>query len=192
MAFHHVALATRDLAATNAFYTDVMSFTLVKAVAADSNDTGSWAKHLFYDTGGNGLIAFWELHGDDIPDTWSPAISTGLGLPEWVNHIAFDAPDLGALEARKQHWLDAGQFVAEIDHGWCTSIYTTDPNGILVEFCTTTQSFTDADRADAARVLAEAEPAREAPPVAELYDGRARPVREATSTAADRARANAP
>ena len=80
MAFHHVALATRDLEATHAFYTDVMSFTLVKAVAADSNDKGDWAKHLFYDTGGNGLIAFWELHGDDIPDTWSPAISTGLGL----------------------------------------------------------------------------------------------------------------
>src|SRR5438309_10931613 len=31
MAFHHVALATRDLEATHAFYTDVMSFTLVKA-----------------------------------------------------------------------------------------------------------------------------------------------------------------
>jgi len=181
MAFHHVALATRDLAATHAFYTDVMNFTLVKGVAADTNGTGGWAKHLFYDTGGNGLIAFWELHGDDIPETWSPAISTGLGLPEWVNHIAFDAVDLDALAARKEHWLDAGLFVAEIDHGWCTSIYTTDPNGILVEFCTTTQSFTDVDRADAARVLAEAEPAREAPPVAALFDGRA-----------DRARANTP
>ena len=182
MAFHHVALATRDLAATHAFYTDVMSFTLVKAVAADTNGAGGWAKHLFYDTGGNGLIAFWELHDDDVPETWSPAISTGLGLPEWVNHIAFDAADLAALEARKRHWLDAGLFVAEIDHGWCTSIYTTDPNGILVEFCTTTQSFTDADHADAARVMAEAEPEREAPPVAVFHDGR---------TAA-RTRANAP
>jgi len=26
----------------------------------------------------------------------------------------------------------------EINHGWCTSIYTLDPNGILVEFCVTT------------------------------------------------------
>ena len=174
MAFHHVALATRDLEATHAFYTDVMSFTLVKAVAADSNDKGDWAKHLFYDTGGNGLIAFWELHGDDIPDTWSPAISTGLGLPEWVNHIAFDAPDLDALEARKQHWLAAGLFVAEIDHGWCTSIYTTDPNGIFVEFCTTTRAFTDADREDAQRLLADPAPPVMAPPEPKFFLARDR------------------
>ena len=25
-----------------------------------------------------------------------------------------------------------------IDHGWCISIYTLDPNGIMVEFCVTT------------------------------------------------------
>jgi catechol 2,3-dioxygenase-like lactoylglutathione lyase family enzyme len=174
MAFHHVALATRDAAATHDFYTDVMGFTLVKAVAAGTNDHGGWAKHFFYDTGGNGLIAFWELHDDDIAETWSPAISTGLGLPEWVNHIAFDAPDVDALEARKQHWLGAGLFVVEIDHGWCASIYTTDPNGILVEFCTTTLSFTDADRGDAHRVLADTQPALEASPVPRFHAGRAR------------------
>jgi catechol 2,3-dioxygenase-like lactoylglutathione lyase family enzyme len=173
MAFHHVALATRDAAATHAFYTDIMGFTLVKAIAAGTNDHGGWAKHLFYDTGGNGLIAFWDLHDGDIPQTWSPAISTGLGLPEWVNHIAFDAPDLDALEARKQHWLDAGLFVVEIDHGWCTSIYTTDPNGVLVEFCTTTAAFTDADTRDAHRVLAEGAPALEPAPSPRFHDGRA-------------------
>ena len=174
MAFHHVALATRDAQATHAFYTDVMGFSLVKAVAGDTSDRGGWAKHFFYDTGGNGLIAFWDLHDDTIPETWSPAISTGLGLPEWVNHIAFDAADLDVLEARKQHWLDAGLWVAEIDHGWCTSIYTTDPNGILVEFCTTTQAFTAVDRGDAQRVLAEAQPVLEPAPVPVLHDGRAR------------------
>jgi catechol 2,3-dioxygenase-like lactoylglutathione lyase family enzyme len=173
MAFHHMALATRDLAATHAFYTDVMGFTLTKAVAADTNGSGGWAKHLFYDTGGNGLIAFWELHDDTIAETWTPAISTGLGLPEWVNHVAFDAPDLETLEARKQHWLGAGLWVAEIDHGWCTSIYTTDPNGILVEFCTTTQAFTAADREDAQRVLADRHPAIEPAPVPVFHDGRA-------------------
>jgi catechol 2,3-dioxygenase-like lactoylglutathione lyase family enzyme len=151
-----------------------MGFSLVKAIAADTDGRGGWAKHFFYDTGGNGLIAFWDLHDDTIPETWSPAISTGLGLPEWVNHIAFDAADLDALAARKQHWLDAGLWVAEIDHGWCTSIYTTDPNGILVEFCTTTQAFTEVDRDDAERVLADAQPALEPAPSATFHDGRAR------------------
>src|SRR2546421_509771 len=32
MAFHHVALATRDLEATHRFYTEAMGFELVKAV----------------------------------------------------------------------------------------------------------------------------------------------------------------
>jgi catechol 2,3-dioxygenase-like lactoylglutathione lyase family enzyme len=174
MAFHHVALATRDAQATHTFYTEVMGFSLVKAVAADTDERGGWAKHLFYDTGGDGLIAFWDLHDESIPETWSPAISTGLGLPEWVNHIAFGAPDLDALEARKQHWVDAGLWVAEIDHGWCTSIYTTDPNGILVEFCTTTKGFTEADRHHAEQLLAETRPALEPAPVPALHDGRAR------------------
>ncbi len=28
----------------------------------------------------------------------------------------------------------------EIDHGWATSLYLVDPNGILVEFCVTTDA----------------------------------------------------
>src|SRR5438128_955680 len=43
MAFNHVALATRDLSATHAFYTDVMGFTLEKVVAAPTDH--GWAKH---------------------------------------------------------------------------------------------------------------------------------------------------
>ncbi len=157
MGFHHVALATRDLAATHVFYTEAMSFELVKVVAAPTRGEGTgWARHLFYDTGGQGLIAFWDLHDETIPTDCDPAISTGLGLPVWANHLAFDTPGLDALEQRKRRWLDAGHDVAEIDHGWCTSIYTTDPNGILVEFCCTTAGLTRADR-DEAQVLLRAE-----------------------------------
>ena len=32
MGFHHVALATKDLAATHKFYTEVMGFSLVKTI----------------------------------------------------------------------------------------------------------------------------------------------------------------
>ncbi len=28
----------------------------------------------------------------------------------------------------------------EIDHGWCKSLYLVDPNGIMVEFCVTTDA----------------------------------------------------
>ncbi|MBA3653678.1 MAG: VOC family protein [Actinobacteria bacterium] len=168
MAFNHVALATRDLDATHAFYTQVMGFTLQKVVAAPT-DGGGWAKHLFYNTGDDELLAFWDLHDDAIGDDFPTAISTGVGLPAWVNHLAFNAPTLNDLEARKQVWREHGITVAEIDHGWCTSIYATDPNGILVEFCCLTQAFTDADQAEAERLLADPHPALESPPAVTIF-----------------------
>jgi catechol 2,3-dioxygenase-like lactoylglutathione lyase family enzyme len=153
MSFHHIAIATRDVEATHAFYTEVMGFDLVK-VDAVATDGAGWARHLFYDTHGQGLIAFWDIHDDEhVPAEFTPSISRGLGLPAWTNHLAFDAVDLDGLAEHKRRWLAAGHGVAEIDHGWCTSIYVEDPNGIMVEFCATTREFTPADRDDAARAL---------------------------------------
>ena len=88
MGFHHVALATADTRATHLFYTEAMGFELMKVVSAPTPD-GGWAKHLFYDTGGDGMIAFWELHDDALPPVRG-AMSRDVGLPEWVNHLAFD------------------------------------------------------------------------------------------------------
>jgi len=162
MAFHHLAFATRSLDETHAFYTGVMGFRLVKAVANETPD-GGWAKHVFYDTGQGELLAFWDLHDETIPE-FNPAISEGLGLPAWVNHVAFAAASLDDLEARKQRLLDHGQVVAEIDHGWCRSIYVTDPNRILVEFCVSTTEFTQADADAADQLVRDPAPLVEPPP----------------------------
>jgi catechol 2,3-dioxygenase-like lactoylglutathione lyase family enzyme len=166
MGFHHLAIATRDLDATHRFYTEAMGFQLVKTVVAETPDGGGgWARHLFYDAGDDTMFAIWDLHDDEhIPPDFSPAISTGLGLPSWVNHIAFNATNLDDIAARRENWLDHGLDVVEIDHGWCTSIYTNDPNGIAVEFCTTTIAFTSADHAEAAALLAADKPPLESPP----------------------------
>jgi catechol 2,3-dioxygenase-like lactoylglutathione lyase family enzyme len=167
MAFHHVAFATRDLEATHRFYTEVMGFELAKAVVAPTDGPGGWAKHVFYDTG-DGMIAFWDLHDDRMKD-FDPAISTGLGLEPWVNHLAFASEDLDDIEARKQRWLDTGHDVFEIDHGFCVSVYTMDPNGILVEFCTDTKPYTAEDRAHALALLMDPAPELEAPPSPQFH-----------------------
>jgi len=156
MGFHHVALATRDLPATHRFYTEVMGFELAKVVAGKSPE-GGWAKHVFYRTPGGDLMAFWELHDMPVRDDWSPAISTGAGLPVWVNHIAFRA-ELGEIDERKKRWLEAGHDVMEVDHGFCVSVYTVDPNGILVEWCADAQALDETDRAEAERLLAAPNP----------------------------------
>ena len=168
MGIHHVALATKDAKANHEFYTGPMGFRLVRVEVAPSGKRG-WAKHLFYDTGVGGMIAFWDLHDPDLPDGWTPAISDGLGLPHWSNHIAFTATDLDDLEARKQRWLDHGLDCWEIDHGWCRSIYVNDPNEILVEFCTTTREFTAEDESQALELLQDDEPALGSPPPMEVH-----------------------
>jgi hypothetical protein len=43
----------------------------------------------------------------------------------------------------------------EIDHGFCRSVYTIDPNHILVEFCCTTRAFSAAEVAGAIALVAD-------------------------------------
>jgi len=168
MGFHHTAFATRDLEGTHRFYTEAMGFDLAKVIAAPT-EGGGWAKHLFYQIDKEAYIAFWDLHDESMGNQWSPAISTGQGLPIWVNHLAFQASSLDDIAARRQRWLDYGVDVMEIDHGWCTSIYTVDPNGILVEFCVNTRALGAQDREEAQRLLADPRPALEAVPDVKVH-----------------------
>jgi catechol 2,3-dioxygenase-like lactoylglutathione lyase family enzyme len=154
MAYHHLAVAVRDMQATHLFYSRAMGFELVKVEMAKTPDDG-WAKHFFYDTGEGELMAFWELHDDSIPKDFETGLSRAAGLPDWVNHVAFRADDLAEIEKCKQRWLDHGYPVVEIDHRWCYSVYTTDPGGTLVEFCTTTGAFSAEDAEIAKRALRE-------------------------------------
>jgi catechol 2,3-dioxygenase-like lactoylglutathione lyase family enzyme len=163
MGIHHVAFACRDLDSTHAFYTEAMGFELVKTVVGPTENPGGWARHVFYDTGGGGMVAFWDLH-DDTLGAVDTAISTDLGLPAWVNHLAFDASDGPELETRRDTWLEMGHDVMEVDHGFCRSVYTVDPNGILIEWCADTRALDDDDRRAAQAAISVAEPPLEEMP----------------------------
>lgn len=169
MSYHHVAIATRDMQATHRFYSDGMGFELVRVEKAQARP-GAWAKHFFYDTGNGEMMAFWELHDDSVPEDFPTEISTGLGLPVWTNHIAFGADDLEDLAAKRQRLQSAGHSVTEIDHHWCTSIYAMDPNGIMVEFCTTTRSFDESDKSRALAALTSDDLPDEPPPVVQTFE----------------------
>jgi catechol 2,3-dioxygenase-like lactoylglutathione lyase family enzyme len=165
MGFHHVAFASKDTEATHRFYTEAMGFSLEKVVVGASPE-GGWAKHFFYDTGDGELIAFWEIHDADNAKRADvkTAISDDMGLAHHYNHLAFDSASLEDLAVRRDRWRANGYDVVEIDHEFCTSIYTDDPNGIMVEFCCTTRPFDDDDRAEAAQRLTEATPALDPEP----------------------------
>src|SRR2546423_1275759 len=154
MGIHHVAIAVRDLAVAHRFYTDAMGFRLVHAQAGvtDYPDGTGWAKHVFYDTGDGALLALWDLHDPRI-EAGDFALSRGLGFPNWVNNLAFDADHAG-LPGSVDRWLRCGLDVLRIDHGWTQSAYTEDPDGNLVEWCATIKPF-GPDEADLALGILE-------------------------------------
>jgi catechol 2,3-dioxygenase-like lactoylglutathione lyase family enzyme len=177
-------MASRDIRATHVFYSEAMGFDLVKVEFMRTPDDG-WAKHFFYDTGEGQLMAFWELHDDSLPQDFPTGFSTAVGLPQWVNHIAFAAADLPGIEKAKQRWLDSGYPVLEIDHDWCYSVYTTDPGGTLVEFCVTTGTFTDEDRQLALRALTEDDLDFAKRPEIHFHRSAGTPLHERENAAAD-------
>jgi catechol 2,3-dioxygenase-like lactoylglutathione lyase family enzyme len=160
---HHLAITPKDFGVSHKFYTEVMGFELVKIVKrqAMGGEKAGWTKHVFYETGDGSYFVLWDLHlnGFDKPQDWDPSISVGLGLPWWINHVAFEVKDLEELEDKKQHWLASGQKVSEVVHEFITSIYTKDPDGNMVEFTCNTRPLTAEDREEAARLLADDTPA---------------------------------
>ena len=162
MGVSHIALAVQDMRATHDFYTDAMGFELVKVEIAPKEN--GFRRHAFYSTGSatDQLIAFWDLASDPGSTGFQTDICRGHGLDWGTNHIAFQAQDADDLAKKKQHWIDLGLTVVEIDHGWVHSIYTDDPDGILVEFAYMTRAFTDAEIAEANELLfADAPPPSE-------------------------------
>lgn len=164
MGVHHLAVAVKDVAKAHEFYTEAMGFELAKVVKRQTPE-GGWTKHIFYDIGDGTLFAIWDLRGIEgvviEADAWEGGMSTGAGLPYWVNHVAFQVPDRETLDAKKQRWLDYGKNVVEVDHEFIISIYTKDPEGTLVEWTMTTRALTAEDRAEAELLLADDTPATE-------------------------------
>lgn len=163
MAYHHLAFVTRDMKATDRFYREVMGFDL-KKVEIGPTPQGGWAKHFFYEIEPDRFIAFWELHGEAFDNLGETGISRAMGLPEWVNHVSFYSPTEEHLRQKRDMWLAGGLDVMEIDHNWCKSVYTRDPNGTLVEYCVTVGEFTEADKELALKAVTSNDVPQSRPP----------------------------
>jgi len=86
MAYHHIAVVTRDIKAIDHFYREVMGFDLRKVEVAPT-PVGGFGKHFFYEIEPDRFIAFWELQGDAFSHLQDTGLSSAMGLPDWVNHI---------------------------------------------------------------------------------------------------------
>lgn len=159
---HHYAITPRDFSAAHEFYTDAMGFPVVAAVKrqAMGGESAGWTKHVFYDCGDGSMLAIWDLHLTDLgPGEWKSGISTGLGLPWWINHIAFSVTSLDELDEKRERLLKHGCTVSVVEHEFIRSIYTKDPDGTMVEFTTYTRELSPEDAIEAERILADDTPA---------------------------------
>lgn len=175
---HHIAIAPKNFKVSHRFYTEVMGFPLVKVVKRQAlgGEAAGWTKHVFYDTGGGSLFALWDLHLTELEGVeWKSSWSSGLGLPTWINHIAFqvDTPEL--LEEKKQRWLSHGLRVSQVKHEFITSIYTLDPDKNLVEFTLPTLDLTPGDIAEAQRLVDDNTPATIPEYPSEMFEPAPRP-----------------
>ena len=165
MSYHHLALAAKDMKAIHAFYEGVMGFELVTVEIAPVMG-GGWGKHFFYRMDGDDskFIAFWELMDTPGEGGYKFDINEAAGTPQGTNHYSFSVDTPDELVAWRQKWNASGLDVLEVDHNWCHSVYTKDPNGNMIEFCLTTGNFTDDDRKRAIAALDEKEMQASPPP----------------------------
>ncbi len=136
---HHVAFTTRDVEATYDFYANKLG---MKLLHTENHRHGKgYFRHFFFGIGSGEAIAFFAVDNVGESKDFKTEISTGLGLPVWANHIAFRLDTMEELDAMIARMKAAGlEAQMKVDHGWCSSVYTLDPNGIMVEFCVTTDA----------------------------------------------------
>jgi glyoxylase I family protein len=130
---HHTAYVTKDLEATRQFYEDVIGLPLV-ATWCESDELFGKERtycHCFFGLGDGGALAFFQFADADDQAEFGPQMPASP-----FHHIALnvDKETQAGIEARLRA---AGYKVPDtyvLEHGYCRSIYVTDPNGMIVEF----------------------------------------------------------
>jgi catechol 2,3-dioxygenase-like lactoylglutathione lyase family enzyme len=127
---HHTARVVKDQEVTRKFYEDLVGLPLV-ACWTEEAETPEHGKfqfcHTFFSLADGSAMAFFQLADPEVYEFYKAKIQTGL------NHLALAVSPEGQdeLQARLE---GAGFDVLMIDHGYCRSIYTTDPDGLNLEF----------------------------------------------------------
>jgi len=120
---HHAAWVTRDQEATRRFYEDIIGLPLVATWAERAPSTGREYCHTFFAFGDGGALAFFQYADQDE----QPVELSSPG------HIAFEC-DPETQQGIKER-LEAHEYTVRVtDHGYCVSLYVTDPNNLRLEF----------------------------------------------------------
>lgn len=130
---HHTAYVTRDMEATRKFYEDVLGFPLIATWSESDELFGKLRTycHCFFGLADGSALAFFQFANADDQAEFGPKMPFSP-----FHHVALhvDKKTQKELEARIKAagFKDPETYVLE--HGYCRSVYVTDPNGMLVEF----------------------------------------------------------
>jgi len=130
---HHTAYVTKDLERTRAFYEDVIGLPLLATWCESDMLFGAERTycHVFFGLADGGALAFFQFARPEDAELFGPK------MPETpFHHIALkvEASFQAGLEKRLRAAGYVEPQIYALEHGYCRSLYATDPNGMIVEF----------------------------------------------------------
>ena len=131
---HHNAYVVKDQEANRRFFEDLLGIPLVatwceKSYRADLGREVEFC-HTFFGLKDGGALAFFQFADEEMY-----ALTQAKEPPKVSSHyhIALKASE-GTYAELKARLNAAGERFRETDHGYCKSIYTTSPDGMILEF----------------------------------------------------------
>ena len=130
---HHNAYVTRDMEAVRKFYEEIIGVPLISTWCEKTLLFGKERTymHCFFDIGGGECLAFFQFADEEDQNEFGPELT-----PSGFRHIAMKV-DNETQDGIKERLFAAGYEEPEmyaLEHGYCSSLYVTDPAGLLIEF----------------------------------------------------------
>lgn len=129
---HHNAYVTGDMEATRHFYEDLIGLPLT-ATWCEADELFGKERvycHCFFGLADDSALAFFQFASSEDQQLFGPKMAASP-----FHHIALncDAATQNAVEKRLRAvgYREPNLYVLE--HGYCRSLYATDPNGMILE-----------------------------------------------------------
>jgi catechol 2,3-dioxygenase-like lactoylglutathione lyase family enzyme len=131
---HHHAFVVRDHETNRRFFEDLLGIPLVatwceKSFSSELNKEIEFC-HTFFGMADGSSLAFFQFADPEMYELTQAERPAKIGR---YDHIAFKA-EPETYDELKRRLERAGEKFRETNHGYCKSIYTNSPDGLIVEF----------------------------------------------------------
>ena len=129
---HHNAYVTSNMEATRHFYEDLLGLPLIATWCETDRLFGADRVycHCFFGLADGSALAFFQFASAEDQTLFGPKMPVSP-----FHHIAVNCDQTTQDGARQR--LEAAGYKAPdlyvLEHGYCTSLYATDPNGMIIE-----------------------------------------------------------